>query len=341
MDGTNQTDYGDYTDSFDSDIALSYPVRFWLLLVSDIPAILMVLFVLHYLLNNSSQRKLLHNHTFILLLFLTMFTLLTDIPLYLNYVRIGSVWPASPATCYVWWMCNNAFAATTYHLMSLASIERHIIIFHSHWLATKYKRLFLHYLPHIAVLIYCFCFYFLAIFFPSCENHFIYTILYCAYPCYYFVSDFRNFWDLVFNGVTPPLIISLFNILLLARVLYQKHVRLHQPVVWRKHRRLTIQVVSVSLLYLSNIFPAMVIGLLRICGYSTEIGDKILTYTTFFAYFTSILLPFVCLGSLPELRLKLKQILQCSWLCTRQTRVEPFHDPTFATKGHPVVVRTS
>ncbi|UJR14194.1 hypothetical protein I4U23_001187 [Adineta vaga] len=146
-----------------------------------------------------------------------------------------------------------------------------------------------------------------------------------------------NFWDLFFHGALPPLIITLFNIFLLIRVIYQKHIHLQQPIVWRKHRRMTIQVVSVSFLYLLICFPTMIITLCKFFGISTFIGDEILKYTYFFTYFIGFLLPYVCLATLPELRLKLKNIFIYSWLCKNPNRVQPFHDPTFATRRRQTV----
>ncbi len=44
------------------------------------------------------------------------------------------------------------------------------------------------------------------------------------------------------------------------------------------------------------------------CGVSENVGASIMLYAEFFAYYGNLLLPFVCAGSMPGLKTKIKKI---------------------------------
>ncbi|UJR20396.1 hypothetical protein I4U23_023527 [Adineta vaga] len=50
-----------------------------------------------------------------------------------------------------------------------------------------------------------------------------------------------------------------------------------------------------------------------------EIGADFMVYSEFFAYYGTLLLPFVCAGSMPELKIKLKNMFCLCW--KRQERL--------------------
>jgi len=47
---------------------------------------------------------------------------------------------------------------------------------------------------------------------------------------------------------------------------------------------------------------------LHLWGISGEFGNEFMAYTEFFEYYSNLVLPFVCAGSIPELKKKLKKI---------------------------------
>lgn len=55
-------------------------------------------------------------------------------------------------------------------LYSWIAIERHILIIHDHLLSSKTKRIFFHYIPPIAIILYCLLYYAIMFFGSSCEN---------------------------------------------------------------------------------------------------------------------------------------------------------------------------
>ncbi|CAF4238552.1 unnamed protein product, partial [Adineta steineri] len=99
----------------------------------------------------------------------------------------------------------------------------------------------------------------------------------------------------------------------LLRVIYQKS-RMHQTIHWRTHRKMTIQLLSISLLYLFIYMPKMLIEFLHLCGIPNYVGKYFMSYAEFFAYYGNLLLPFVCAGSMPQLK---KRILKSFPCCQR------------------------
>ncbi|CAF1561879.1 unnamed protein product, partial [Adineta steineri] len=97
------------------------------------------------------------------------------------------------------------------------------------------------------------------------------------------------------------------------RVIRQKH-RIHGAIQWKKQRKLAIQMISLSLLYMAFSLPFTIIDLVRLYEQS-DWGSEVLPLFFFLSYFTILLLPYVCLSNLPDLWKKLK-------ICpTRQQRV--------------------
>ena len=289
--------------------AFSLPpmVRFWILLVFEVPSIACSLILLYYLFSERALRQALNNHVIVALLAVGLVAKLVDIPLHLGYLRFGYVWPQIPSTCYVWWFAGTAIFNMTGLLMAWASIERHILVFHQTWTATHRSRLLVHYLPLVALFVYCFTFYVVAIFFPPCTNGFDYTQNWCGIPCYDMQRNYLMI-DVITNGILPTLLIMIFNAALLARVVTQKR-RLRQEMRWAKYRRMVIQLFSISALFLVFNIPFMCIILARLCGLPFGAAGQFEYYTYVMVYFITLLMPFVCLGSLPEAWTKMKRAI--------------------------------
>jgi hypothetical protein len=294
--------------STDSDDLISSTIRFWLYLLFLIPSMICTLFVLYYLVFDRTLRRSLNNHVIIVLLFTVLFCELTMYPWMLYYYSHSDTWQRSFAFCVIWGFIDWAVYMLQLLLFAWASIERHILIFHDRWVSTKRKRIFVHYLPVVIISMYWFLFYAYVYFYPSCENTFDSTQMICVTVCLFSSFSFHAF-DLLFNNVLPTLTIVIFSVTLLLRVLRQKQ-RMRQPILWRKHRKMTVQLLSISALYLLITAPWAIIVFLRICGLPQEIGAKFEDYSYFVSYYMVLIFPFVSLLSLPELRLKLNKLLQ-------------------------------
>jgi hypothetical protein len=245
------------------------------------------------------------------------------------YHAHDNIWQRPYIFCLIWGFIDWAVYMLQLLLFAWASIERHILIFHDKWVATKKKRLFVHYLPPIIIITYWLIYYSYVYFYPSCPNRFVTSQMICVTVCSFDSFSFHVF-DTLFNNIIPSLMIVIFSVALLVRIIRQKY-RIHQQIRWRKHRKLTIQILSISILYLLITAPWALIIFLRICGLPPNIGVIYENYTNFIDYFIVLLFPFVALLSLPELNTKVKKVLH---LQRRKRSIEPQIMPGRAVRAN-------
>jgi len=100
-------------------------------------------------------------------------------------------------------------------------------------------------------------------------------------------------------STVPSLLIIIFNLALLARVIWQKY-KVHRSPQWKKQRKLAIQVFLMSSFYLVFSLPLTTIYLARLCC-QPNWANQLLSIYFFLSYFVIFLLPFVSLAGLPEL----------------------------------------
>jgi hypothetical protein len=113
-------------------------------------------------------------------------------------------------------------------------------------------------------------------------------------------------WDLLAHQMIPTLIIVIFSIALLGRIVRQKRA-LNRPIRWRKYQKMATQLLLISALYFIFNFPWTILILIVRSG-SPGVSAKLpLTPSVYFHVYVIFLFPFVCCGSLPELRKKFKQ----------------------------------
>ena len=286
----------------ETEISLPRPVRFWLLLLLDIPSVACSFFVIYHLSLDRAMRSQLHHHIIVVILLFGLAIELIDIPLHLSFiVRSGIVRPSSLVVCLMWWLADLGSYNGITIFMAWGSFERHILVFHDRWMATRKKRLILHYLPLISLFIYIAIFYMIAIFFPNCVNTFDYTLPVCNdHPCY--LNDpILGIWNSVLNGILPTMLIGFFTGTLLIRIYRQKR-RAGQRLRWSQQRKMSIQLVPICLLYLLINIPLNLLILSRLCGLPDDAGVETQAYFDFLTYSINLLFPFLCLGTLPELR---------------------------------------
>ena len=292
------------------EIAYTIPskVRFWLYLLVLVPSTLCSLLVLHHLLFNRAPRRALNNHVIIVLLLIGLVCQLTIYPWLLYYLSREGNWARTLLFCSIWSFIDWGLYVTQVMVFAWASVERHILIFHDRWIATRKKRLLVHYLPLILLLLYCLIFYGLVYFVPPCENILLTSGASCIDPCLLYSHAF-SLWETLVNQILPNAMIVLFNVLLLVRILWQKY-RLHQAMQWRKHRKMTIQLLSISLLYLIFACPNTLFLFMYLCGLPDTAGSDFKRWAEVFSYYLMLLFPFVCIFSQPKLVLQIKRIFR-------------------------------
>jgi hypothetical protein len=143
-----------------SDVDLSLSLQFWFSLSFHIPSIICYLFVLVYILSQKTQRQALHNHSILVLLFIAFTIVIFDYSWTIDSFRHeGKVWLQAPTFCEIWWLLDFGFYDACTVVLAWASFERHILIFHFSLVNTKRKRIFIHYLPLVFIVIYLSIFY--------------------------------------------------------------------------------------------------------------------------------------------------------------------------------------
>ncbi|CAF3437326.1 unnamed protein product [Rotaria sp. Silwood1] len=193
-------DYDDTDDAFhESETPIPRPIRFWLLLLFDIPSIICSLFLFFHLFINKNLRSQLVNHAMIVLLIIGLIIQLVDIPFHLIFLRFGIVLPSIPFICILWWFIDLGLYNGFTIIMAWSSIHRYLFIFHDQIFFQGKKRFLFHYLPLIILILYILIFYIIVIIFPPCMHTFDYTLPVCNdYPCY--LDDFiLGLWDSIVN----------------------------------------------------------------------------------------------------------------------------------------------
>ena len=192
-------------------------------------------------------------------------------------------------------------------MFAWATMERHILIFYDGWVSTKKKRFFVQYLPLVFVTLFCLIFFIVVYFFPPCNNLFNNLNMLCASACFIQIYVLRMCNLIVFEFL-PNLLIVFFSVGLFIRVLIQKY-RLRRSIQWRKYRKMIIQLLSISLLYILISFPLMLMDLISASGLYI-ISSAVERYAAYLSYYQMFLLPFFLALSLPELRVKIKNIFK-------------------------------
>lgn len=240
----------------------------------------------------------------ILLLCICLVCQLTVYPWMLYFYTHNQYWQRSWIFCSIWTFIDWGLFIMQVVLFAWASIERHILIFHDRWLTTKINRFLIHYLPPICLTLYCFLWYGFTYLFPPCNSSVVnYYIAACMSSCLY-NSNVFSLWETIVNQLLMNLIIVLFSLALILRILWQHH-RVRRRVQWRKHRKMTVQLLSISFLYLIFSFPNSFLILLMLCGFPLTSYTAIKRYAEFGSYLVILFFPFVCILPLPNLRKKI------------------------------------
>ncbi|CAF3410009.1 unnamed protein product [Rotaria sp. Silwood1] len=276
-------------------------VKFWLYLIFLVPSIICSVFLLCHLLWKRNLNRAVHNHAIIFFLIICLIHEITIYPWMLHFYNKEGTWKRTSFFCTFWLFIDWGLYYTQTILFAWATIERHILIFHGRWVSTKKKRLLIHYLPHIILVLYCLIYYIIVIFFPPCENIFDTYSLICIKLCWYASSSLLYTYDTIVHQILPILIIVGFSIGLLIRIRWQKH-RIGQLLKWRKHWKMTLQLLFVSVIYLIFGLPLTIMSILYLGGVPLNVTAKFAEYALFFNYCTIILCPIASIISLPKLR---------------------------------------
>lgn len=304
-------------DSSSSDvleIAIPFIARFWILLPFDVISTILSILTISYVFLNKKARSSVKNHALIVVLIFGLGVQLIDVPFYLNFLVHSGVFPPTPTTCQLWFFADFALYNGAIIISAWIAFERHIIVFHDRWLTTTKQRIILHYAPLVFLALYILIYYTYSIYFFPCENvyAYTYTLPVCnMHPCY--VDDFiMSTLDSFANIIVPTFLEACFSLSFLFRVIWQKH-RSRQPFQWRKQRKMTIQLMSLSSLNLFINIPIGAIQLAYIFGMLSEFGSICALYYYFFSYFVTFIIPFICFLSIVNIKKLVQERILRRW----------------------------
>jgi hypothetical protein len=290
-----------------SETSITRNSKFGVFLVLEPPSLICNCFFVYYLITDRNLRTAVHQHVILALLIVSLLTNLIEIPRILHYLRIGIVTPQTTMSCLIWQWCDYLLYGQANVLMLWASFERHLLVFHSHLVGNARARFFTHYLPLFVIIIYLTLFYIVVIFAHPCHKHFDFTLPLCGQPC--FTEDsVISLYDLLVHSWLPTFFIVLLSAGLVIRVVNRRGSLLRQNIPWRKHRRMILQLLSISCLYLICMGPYTLIQVIDLLVGLSEAATYVKNFYLFYVYWLlTLLLPYVCIGCLPEVTNKVKK----------------------------------
>ncbi|CAF1447385.1 unnamed protein product [Adineta steineri] len=302
------------------DIAISYIGRFWLFLIPTILSIVCALFLLFHLLSDPTLRHTLHNHVIIVLLCMCLIWEMTVAPAMMHVYLFNVVWSQTPTFCMIWKFLDTCIYTSTAKLVAWASIERHILIFHNKWVSTKKRRLFFHYIPLLLIVMYGVICYAIITPINDCKRNFFYTMPLCGYSSCVYNSESFTLYEFITGGFASSFFIGFGSFFLVLRTIYQKS-RFHQHIQWRKHRKMTIQLLAITSLFYILYLPQIILATTKYFGVPSYVGSDYNLYAQFFSYYITFLLPFACLGTLSKVQNRIKNMFRCCYQRQRRAIV--------------------
>ncbi|CAF1057959.1 unnamed protein product [Adineta steineri] len=278
-------------------------IKFFVILSLQIPAILIFLFIFAFFITNPTQLNKLQNKALLVLFIVNFVQLTVNLPMCLDFFRLSYISPATGIYCRGWMYIESTLDATNELLAAIISIQRHPLIFRPHLFRNTIKRYVFYYLPLLFGVIYPVAFYMGTIVFYPCDNaDWDFTSNMCGdTTCYLTKNPALAMFDWIVNTALLAIVIMLANIVLIIRVIRQR-LRQQRAVSWSKQRRMTIQLISISSLYLLIWIPSIIFGLIQQISPTDEIDEIQTDYVEDLTYFICLLIPWIGIGMLPDFK---------------------------------------
>ena len=275
---------------------------FYLLLCLEIQALVLYIVIFVFVGNYRNVLRSAQNLSVFILLIPNFLQLLFNMPQTLHYLRLNYVSPATPSYCTFWTFCVFVFNAMSEFLMATISIQRHMLIFNSHMMRVRRKRIFLFHLPLIFCIIYPTIFDFVVVVLYPCDgSKWNYTSNVCGVMNCFLFNPILSLYNWIFNCGLPTIVNLISDIILFIRVLLQKR-HVNQEVTWKQQRTMAFHLFSISGLYAISWIPVVIVGTMQTIHYSTLLANIRRNYITYFPNFVWFFLPWVIIGIWSELR---------------------------------------
>lgn len=297
-------------------------IAYWLLFVPLVPSVGISIFNLYHLLASRALRTALNNHVIILLLVCGLIEELTDTVWIIYLFHTGTVLYSTSEFCHLWITMSSTMIISIFLLMAWASIERHILVFHSKWFASRWQLLFFHYIPLLLCMIWPLAFYLSFFIFLPCDWPLDFSSWGCSLSwCAAFYPRLALV-DSILHYAMPSFTIVVCSLTLFIRVLRHRY-QIHQRIDWRNYKKMAAQLLPLSVLYLFMSFPPALLYAAYALGLPTSVGEDYFTSALFFYNWIVLLTPFATVFSLPDLPGKCRRIF-LFWRKRSLTRPEPF-----------------
>jgi hypothetical protein len=134
----------------------------------------------------------------------------------------------------------------------------------------------------------------------------------CGYAnCYLEYDKVLGTFDWGVNNGLPIVIIILANIALVVRVIKQKRRRQQHPNSRKNQRRMTLQLLRISSLYLISWLPSLIIGVGQQLISPNFLAELQSDYALDLIYLVCLFLPWVSLRLLPECTKWIRKQMHC------------------------------
>ena len=281
-------------------------IKFIILLILQFLSIPCFLYIFYQFLRQPHLRQLQHHVTFSILIISFLFVTIS-LPITQSYLFKSHIDPANPTFCSFWNWLHYSLNITNLFLMTFSSLEKNWLIFHSSLTRNKFGKLIFHYFPLIFCLFYPSLFYIYVIFIYKCKSYYNYTQLLCKWPCYFYNENLTNF-DLYANNYIPLLLIPICCAIIYIRVLIQKRAMQQQIFRWRRDKKLILQLLVTSSLYLAMWMPIELTGLINTYWDPWFLLQFQIDYLYLFPYFIHLIFPFIVLLIFHQDMLKFRRI---------------------------------
>lgn len=282
-----------------------HEIKLAIVLILQIPAILLSLVLFTFFILHHVHLRKLQNQAMLILLIVNFSQLTLNIPLFANFLRLHRVSPATGAYCRWWLFIEFTLDTENVFLVAVISLQRHALIFHSHAMRIRFNRYVYYYTPLALAIIYPIVFYSTAVlFYPCDEQQWNFALNTCGdTTCYLSNNQPLATYDWVVNTGVPIGVLVLANVALIGRVMRQKccgRLAGQQNVSWTKQRRMTLQLLSISCLYLFTWTPTVVVGIMQQINRSDHLYTIKEVYLSDLTYLICMLVPWLSIGLIPD-----------------------------------------
>lgn len=324
----NGTDFNSTTDDSPEVDILAKQLFFYLFSLLDIPSVICILLLLYYFVHLPELRQQHYSHQMVIYLLISAFlTNIIDVPLVMSYLHkhyfiISMSHPDS--FCVFWVIYQYAICSVNLWLMALLSFERYLaIFFKAVVMGNKIRRFFVYYVSAAGIVLFIFFWYiYLVALYPCVQTQFDYTQIACDLSCYQIDgSALLLNLDWVIAILLPIFLTLFFTLILILHVLYQRYKishHLNQQNTWKRTRKMFLQLLPITFVFLLANMPLVIVGLL-------SVSDPWYNTTPYFyvnciSYCLPLIIPFAVLSKQKVIRYRLLALV------TRQraNRIIPF-----------------